>query len=68
MTTTTPMNFAIGSWAFCAAHEVSVRILNFESVWNQTVHQVWIPRLATVEGVPTQIRSLAHPTNATCFG
>ena len=68
MTTTTPASFAIGSWAFRAAHGVSVRILDFESIWNDTVYQVWIPRLATVERVPTQNRSLARPTKATCLG
>jgi hypothetical protein len=68
MTTTTPTCFAIGNWAFRAAHEVSVRILDVETVWSHTVYQVWIPRLARVEQVPTQSLSLARPTKATCLG
>ena len=42
----------IGSWAFSAAHGELVRILEVESVWNHTVYEVWIPRLARVERVP----------------
>jgi superfamily II DNA or RNA helicase len=42
-----------------------VRILDVETVWNQTVYQVWIPRLATVERVPAESLSLAQPTKAT---
>jgi hypothetical protein len=68
MTTTTPPSFAIGSWAFRAAHGVSVHILDVESVWNRTDYQVCIPRLATVERVPAQSFSLARPTKATCLG
>ena len=33
MTTNTPANFAVGSWAFSAAHGESVRILDVETVW-----------------------------------
>lgn len=44
--------FAIGSWAFSGVHGESVRILNAESVWNHTVYEVWIPRLARVERLP----------------
>ena len=44
-------NFAVGSWAFSAAHGEPVRVLNVDSVWNHTVYEVWIPRLATVERV-----------------
>src|ERR1700733_976045 len=43
--------FAIGSWAFSAAHGEPVRILDAESIWNHTVYEVWIPRLAKVEKV-----------------
>ena len=46
MTTKTPQNFMVGSWAYSQAHWESVRILNVETVWNHTVYQVWIPRLA----------------------
>jgi hypothetical protein len=67
MTTTTPTNFAIGSWSFRPAHGVSVRILDVESVWNHTVYPVWVPRLATIERVPNQSLSLAQPTEATCL-
>lgn len=63
--TTIPPNFAIGSWAFSAAHGESVRILDVETVWNHTVYQVWIPRLATVERVPADSLSPAQPTKAT---
>src|SRR5437660_10302071 len=65
MTTTTPPNFAVGSWAFSAAYGESVRILDVETVWNHTVYQVWIPRLATVERVPADSLSPAQPTKAT---
>ena len=65
MTTTTPPSFAVGSWAFSAAHGESVRILDVETVWNHTVYQVWIPRLATVERVPAESLSPAQPTKAT---
>ena len=54
----TPPSFAVGSWAFSAAHGESVRILDVETVWNHTVYQVWIPRLATVERVPADSLSL----------
>ena len=37
---------SVGSWAFSPAHGESVRILDVETVWNHTVYQVWIPRLA----------------------
>lgn len=63
--TTTPPSFAVGSWAFSAAHGESVRILDVETVWNHTVYQVWIPRLATVERTPAESLSQAQPTNAT---
>src|SRR5437899_794999 len=64
MTTTTPPNFAVGSWAFSAAYGESVRILDVETVWNHTVYQVWIPRLATVERIPAESLSPAQPTRA----
>ena len=63
--TTTPPSFAVGSWAFSAAHGESVRILDVETVWNHTVYQVWIPRLATVERVPADSLSPAQPTKTT---
>ncbi|MGE3406424.1 MAG: DEAD/DEAH box helicase [Pirellulales bacterium] len=63
--TTTPPSFAIGSWAFSAAHGESVRILDVETVWSHTVYQVWIPRLATVERVPADSLSPAQPTKTT---
>jgi superfamily II DNA or RNA helicase len=65
MIPTTPPSFAVGSWAFSAAHGESVRILDVETVWNHTVYQVWIPRLATVERVPAESLSPAQPTKAT---
>jgi superfamily II DNA or RNA helicase len=63
--TTAPPSFAVGRWAFSAAHGESVRILDVEKVWNHTVYQVWIPRLATVERVPADSLSPAQPTQAT---
>lgn len=63
--TTIPPSYAVGSWAFSAAHGESVRILDFETVWNHTVYQVWIPKLATVERVPADSLSPAQPTKAT---
>ncbi len=57
--------FPIGSWAFSAAHGESVRILDVETVWNHTVYQVWIPRLATVERVPAESLAPAQPTKTT---
>ena len=65
MTTKTPQNFMVGSWAYSQAHGESVRILNVETVWNHTVYQVWIPRLATVERVPAESLSAAQSTKAT---
>src|SRR5437899_3535094 len=44
-------SLAVGSWAFSAAHSEAVRILDAESVWNHTVYEIWIPRLAKVERV-----------------
>ena len=64
MTTTTPPRFAVGSWAFNAAHGESVRIVDVETVWNHTSYQVWIPRLASVERVPAESLSPAQPTKA----
>jgi len=40
----------------------NVRILDVEEVWNHTVYNVWIPRLATVERVPAQSLSIAQST------
>src|ERR1700733_7314026 len=57
--------FSIGSWAFSEAHGESVRILDVETVWNHTVYQVWIPKLATVERVPAESLTSARPTQAT---
>src|SRR2546429_593088 len=65
MTTHTPRSFAVGSWAFSAAHGESVRILDVETVWNHTVYQVWIPRPAKVERVPGESLDLAQPIKAT---
>ncbi|RLT19653.1 MAG: helicase [Planctomycetota bacterium] len=65
MTTNTPASFAVGSWAFSAAHGESVRILDVETVWSHTVYQVWIPRLGTVERVPAESLAPAQPTQAT---
>ena len=65
MTTNNSLSFAVGSWAFSAAHGESVRILDVETVWNHTVYQVWIPRLATVERVPADSLLPAQPTKAT---
>jgi superfamily II DNA or RNA helicase len=56
--------FPIGSWAFSAAHGEAVRILDIETVWNHTVYEVWIPRLATVERVPAESLAPAQPTTA----
>ena len=49
-----PLHFGltVGEWAFSAAHGETVRILDVESVWNHTVCEVWIPRLAKIERVP----------------
>src|ERR1035441_177841 len=47
-------SLGVGSWAFSAAHGEPVRILDVESVWNHTVYDVWIPRLAKVERVPAE--------------
>lgn len=63
--TTPPPSFAVGCWAFSAAHGESVRILDAETVWNHTIYQVWIPRLATIERVPADTLSPAQPTKAT---
>ena len=63
--TTTPPSIEVGSWAFSVAYGESVRILDIETVWNHTVYQVWIPRLATVERVPADSLSPAQPTRAT---
>jgi len=65
MTQPAPINltaFPIGSWVFSPAHGDSVRILDVETVWNHTVYQVWIPRLATVERVPAASLAPAQPT------
>jgi superfamily II DNA or RNA helicase len=65
MTANTPESFAVGRWAFSAAHGESVRILDVETVWNHTVYQVWIPRLGTVERVPAESLAPAQPTKTT---
>ena len=68
MTQPAPINltaFPIGSWVFSPAHGDSVRILDVETVWNHTVYEVWIPRLATVERVPAASLAPAQPTRAT---
>jgi len=65
MITTTPPSFAVGSWSFSAAHGESVRILDVETVWSDTIYQVRIPRLAAVERVPAESLSPAQPAKAT---
>ena len=65
MTATSLPTLTVGSWAFCPTHGESVRILDVESVWNHTVYQVWIPRLATVERVPAESLTVARPAQAT---
>ena len=54
----------VGGWAF-SAHGERVRILNVESVWNHTVCEVWIPRLATVERVPAESLTPTQSPNVT---
>ena len=54
MPETSSPSLTVGSWAFSAAHGESVRILDVESVWDHTVYEVWIPRLATVERVAAE--------------
>ncbi len=58
-------NLLIGSWAFSPNHGEPVRIPDVEMVWNHTVYQIWIPRLATVERVSAESLSSARPTKAT---
>ncbi len=65
MITTIPPGFAVGSWAFSTPHGESVRILDVETVWNHTVYQVWVPRLATVERVPAESLDPAQRNKAT---
>jgi hypothetical protein len=67
MTTTPLPTFAVGSWAFSATHGESVRILDVDTVWNHTVYQAWVPRLATVERLPAEALAPAQPTKATVF-
>lgn len=62
MTLPVAPRFVVGGWAFSAEHGESVRILDVETVWNHTVYQVWIPRLATVERVPAESLSTARHT------
>ena len=57
--------FEVGRWAFSATHGESVRILDVETVWNHTIYQIWIPRLATVERVSADSLSPAQPTRTT---
>src|SRR5690242_12216361 len=44
----------VGSWVFSSAQREAVRIVGIESVWNNTVCDVWIPRLETVERLPAE--------------
>src|ERR1700733_9633582 len=55
----------VGDWAFSTVHGDTVRILDVETVWNHTVYQVFIPKLATVERVSAESLSPAQPTKAT---
>ena len=57
----------IGSWVHSPAHGESVRILDVETVWNHSVYQIWIPKRATVERVPTA-SLLSPPTPCHCQG
>lgn len=59
-------HFVVGRWAFSVAHGEPVRILDVESVWNHTVYEVWIPRLAKVEKIAAQ--SLAPAERPTTTG
>jgi len=68
MSETSSPSFTVGSWAFSTAHGESVRILDVESVWNHTVCEVWIPRLATVERVAAASLTPAQLTKLTGLG
>jgi superfamily II DNA or RNA helicase len=57
--------FQVGGWAFSVAHGEPVRILDLESVWNHTVYEVWIPRLAKVEKIPAESLAPARSSTAT---
>jgi superfamily II DNA or RNA helicase len=61
MTANPRAGFVVGAWAFSATHGEPVRILDVDSVWNHTVYEVWIPRLAKVEKVAAE---LLAPTQA----
>ena len=65
MTKTSQPSLAVGSWAFSPAHGESVRILDVETLWNHTIYQVWIPKLATVERVAAESLTSARPALAT---
>src|ERR1017187_1128481 len=58
-------NFEVGRWAFSALHGEPVRILDVESVWNHTVYEVWIPRLAKVERIPAESLVPTHAPKTT---
>lgn len=60
MTTSAPQpTLGAGSWAFSAAHGESVRVLDVETVWSQTVYHVWVPRRGTVERVAAEALATA---------
>ncbi len=65
MPQTSSPSLTVGSWAFSATHGESVRILDVQSVWNHTIYEVWIPRLATVERVAAGSLVPAQPAKAT---
>jgi superfamily II DNA or RNA helicase len=54
MSGTSDPRLTVGNWAFSALYGEPVRILDVESIWNHTVCEVWIPRLAKVERVPVE--------------
>src|SRR5579885_1644551 len=55
MTKTSPVEFAIGSWAYSPTHKEAVRILDVQTVWSHTVYQVWIPQLSVVERISADL-------------
>lgn len=72
MPPSTDDGLGVGTWVFSAAHREPVRILAVDSVWNHTIYDVWIPRLATVERVRAETLTPAqlpetHVSKTTCI-
>lgn len=56
--------FQVGMWVQSNSHDELVRILDVETLWNHTIYQVWIPKLAAIVRVPGESLAAVNPARS----